>query len=150
MTLIQKKSSMLSWNMYNLETINRLLQNEISATETYQQVFEKLQDEHEINTSKLLIPIYESHKDAVSVLQAHIRELGGAPSEHSSVWQTWSKIVQGGAHKLGKQTVLSMLQQGEKVATEDYQKVLWNPRLSRRAKLSQSDIRLISSAGRQL
>jgi uncharacterized protein (TIGR02284 family) len=115
--------------MYNLETIDRLLQNELSATETYQQVFEKFQDNHEINSSEQLMPIYKSHQDAVSVLQAHIRELGGTPAEHSSVWQTWSKIVQGGAHKLGKQTVLSILQQGEKIAAEDYQKVLWNTQL---------------------
>lgn len=115
--------------MHNIETIDRLLKNELSATETYQQVFEKFQDDHEINTSKLLIPIYEGHKNAAAVLQTKIRELGGTPAEHSKDWNAWTKIIQDGAHKLGKHAVLAILHQCEKSGAEDYQKVLWNPQL---------------------
>ncbi len=115
--------------MHNIETLDKLLQNELSAMETYQLVLNKLQDNHQHNTSKSLILIYEDHRDAVSVLQTQIRELGGTPAQHPSVWHAWSKIVQTGAQRLGFPAVLAILHQGEMNGSEDYQNVLWNPHL---------------------
>jgi hypothetical protein len=59
--------------MDNIETLNKLLKNELSATETYQQALDKLGEDAELGESEYLVPIYESHyenhEDAVSSLQ---------------------------------------------------------------------------------
>ena len=110
--------------MHNIETLNKLLKNELSATETYQQAVDKLKEDVSLGESEHLQPIHEAHKDAVSSLQALIHRLGGIPCEDSGAWGTWAKIVLEGANMLGKKAVLKALQEGEKSGTEDYEKVL--------------------------
>ena len=82
--------------MHIIETLNKLLKNELSATETYQQTLDILREDAELGDSVALMPIYEDHKAAVSSLQAQIRYLGGTPTEEPGVWGTWAKIVLGG------------------------------------------------------
>jgi len=115
--------------MHNVETLDKLLKNELSATETYQQALDKLKEDASLGESKDLMPIYEDHKDAVSSLQAQIRQLGGTPSEDSGAWGTWAKIVLGGANILGKEAVLKALQEGEKSGAEDYKEALQDTKL---------------------
>ena len=110
--------------MHIIETLNKLLKNELSATETYQQAMDKLGEDVELGGSEYLEPIYEDHKEAVSSLQTQIRYLGGTPAEDSGAWGTWAKIVLGGATLMGKETVLMALQEGEKNGTEDYEEAL--------------------------
>ena len=110
--------------MDTIETLNKLLKNELSATETYQQAVDKLKEDVSLGESAHLQPICEAHKDAVSSLQALIHRLGGIPCEDSGAWGTWAKIVLEGANMLGKKAVLKALQEGEKSGTEDYEKVL--------------------------
>jgi uncharacterized protein (TIGR02284 family) len=110
--------------MHIIETLNKLLKNELSATETYQQTLDILREDAELGDSVALMPIYENHKEAVSSLQAQIRYLGGTPTEEPGVWGTWAKIVLGGATLMGKETVLMVLQEGEKNGTEDYEEAL--------------------------
>ena len=110
--------------MHIIETLNKLLKNELSATETYQQTLDILREDAELGDSVALMPIYENHKEAVSSLQAQIRYLGGTPTEEPGVWGTWAKIVLGGATLMGKETVLMALQEGEKNGTEDYEEAL--------------------------
>ena len=110
--------------MHIIETLNKLLKNELSATETYQQTLDILREDAELGDSVALMPIYEHHKEAVSNLQALISRLGGTPAEDSGAWGTWAKIVLGGADLLGKETVLKALQEGEKNGAEDYEEAL--------------------------
>jgi uncharacterized protein (TIGR02284 family) len=110
--------------MHNVETLDKLLKNELSATETYQQALATLREDVALGEAEDLIPIYEAHKVAVSSLQAQIRQLGGTPSEDSGAWGTWAKIVLGGANMLGKEAVLKALQEGEKNGAEDYEEAL--------------------------
>ena len=110
--------------MHIIETLNKLLKNELSATETYQQTLDILREDAELGDSVALMPIYENHKEAVSSLQAQIRYLGGTPAEDPGAWGTWAKIVLGGADLLGKETVLTALQEGEKNGAEDYEEAL--------------------------
>ena len=110
--------------MHIIEILNKLLKNELSATETYQQTLDVLREDAELGDSVALMPIYENHKEAVSSLQAQIRYLGGTPTEEPGVWGTWAKIVLGGATLMGKETVLMALQEGEKNGTEDYEEAL--------------------------
>jgi uncharacterized protein (TIGR02284 family) len=115
--------------MHNIETLDKLLKDELSATETYQQALDKIREDAELGDAVNLMPIYEDHKDAVSSLQAQIRQLGGSPAEDSGAWGTWVKIVLGGADLLGKGAVLKALQEGEKSGSEDYKEALQDTEL---------------------
>jgi hypothetical protein len=121
--------------MHHLETLKKLLKDELSATETYQQVLDEFRENVEPAESKELMPIYQAHKAVVSSLQALIVTLGETPAEDSGMG-TWTKIVLGGAHVLGKNAVLKALQAGEKGGAEDYEEALQDPKLS-------SDIRYL-------
>lgn len=110
--------------MHNIETLDKLLINELSATETYQQALNIIREDAGLGEAVHLMPIYEDHKAAVSSLQAEIRQLGGTPAEDSGAWGTWAKIVLGGADLLGKEGVLKALQEGEKNGAEDYEEAL--------------------------
>jgi bacterioferritin (cytochrome b1) len=119
-----KKESHWRFIMQIIETLNKLLKNELSATETYQQTLDILREDAELGVSVALMPIYENHKVAVSSLQTQIRYLGGTPAEGPGAWGTWAKIVLGGADLMGKETVLKALQEGEKNGAEDYEEAL--------------------------
>jgi hypothetical protein len=110
--------------MRNIEPIDTLLQNELSATATYQQFFEKFRYKDQFATSKILLAIYQSHLDAVASLQTHIRKLGGQPAERSSAWDAWTNVLQNGANKPAEQMALTILQAGEKRGEADYEKIL--------------------------
>ena len=116
--------------MHNIETLNKFLKDELSATETYQQALDKLREDAGLGETEHLMPIYEAHKDAVSSLQALISRLGGNPCEDSGTWGTWAKIAQGGANMLGKKAALKVLQTGEKIGAEDYEEALQDTELS--------------------
>lgn len=107
-----------------LETLNNLLKDELSATETYQQVLDELREHVELGETKYLMPIYKAHKDVVSNLQVQIRQLGGIPCDDAEVWGTSVKIVRKGANFLGKKAALKTLQEGEKSGTENYKRAL--------------------------
>jgi uncharacterized protein (TIGR02284 family) len=113
----------------NIEIIDKLLKDELSATETYQQAMETLREGAELAEAEYLTPIYEDHKAAVSTLQEQIRECGGTPSEDSGAWGKWAEIVQGGANMMGKKSALRVLQEGEKSGAEDYAEALQDPEL---------------------
>jgi hypothetical protein len=121
--------------MHRLEILKKLLRDELSATETYQQVLDEFLDNVEPAESKQLMPIYQAHKAVVSSLQALISKLGETPAEDSGSG-TWTKIAMGGVKMLGKNALLKVLQAGEMSGAEDYEEALQDPRLS-------SDIRYL-------
>ncbi|MGD0959369.1 MAG: DUF2383 domain-containing protein [Methylomonas sp.] len=115
--------------MHHIDTINKLLKDELSATETYQQAMDKLQEDLGADNAKSLTLIFEGHKLAASSLEKEIRLLGGTPAENSGVWGTWVKIVQDGANLFGKTAALKVLQEGEKIGADDYEEVLMDQEL---------------------
>ncbi len=116
--------------MHNVETLNKLLKDELSATETYNQALDKLRDDAGLGSAEPLKPIQQAHQEAVASLQALIQRMGGTPSEDSGSWGTWAKIVQGGANMLGRGAALKALQSGEKSGVEDYEEALQDTELS--------------------
>jgi len=110
--------------MHNIDTLNKFLKDELSATETYQQAMNKFRDDAGLGESESLLPIHEAHQKAVASIQALIQRLGGTPIENSGTWGTWAKIVQGGANMMGTKAALKALQSGEKSGAEDYEKAL--------------------------
>ncbi|SJM90341.1 DUF2383 domain-containing protein [Crenothrix polyspora] len=117
--------------MHNIKILDKLLKNELLATEAYQQALDKLRNGIGLASPNYITPIYQEHKNAVSSLQAQIRQQGGIPSEKLGAWKgTWAKMVIGGANLLGKETALKTLQEGEKRGAEDYEEALQNTELS--------------------
>lgn len=115
--------------MQSIETMDKLLKDELSATETYQQALDTFREKGATVETDNLMPIYEDHEEAVSTLQTQIRQMGANPSEDSGAWGSWAKIVQGGANLLGKQSALKALQEGERTGAEDYEEALQDPEL---------------------
>jgi hypothetical protein len=114
--------------MYHYQTLNKLLKNELSVTETYQRILDKLRKDVEYE-SEYLVPFFEAHKTVVSSLQVLISRLGEIPAEDSGDLCAWAEIVLGGAGMLGKKTVLRALQAGEKSGAENYERALQDPEL---------------------
>lgn len=115
--------------MHNIETIDKLLVDELSATATYQQALNKLRLHAELSEIEGLTPIYEAHKNAASHLQAHILKLEGNLPEGTGAFGTWAKMVLSGANLLGKKAVLKALQVGEKSGVENYKEALLHTEL---------------------
>jgi len=115
--------------MHNIETIDKLLKDELAATETYKQALNKLKEDACAVESESLMPVYEEHKDAVSSLQSLINRLGGTPAEDSGAWGAWAEIVMGGANILGKKATLKALQEGEKSGVKNYEEALQDTEL---------------------
>ena len=115
--------------MHNIDTIDKLLKDELAAKETYQQVLDKFREDVSLGSADYLQPIYEDHKEAVSSLQEQAVQMGGSPTEDSGIWGTWSEIVQGGANMFGQKAALKALQEGEKTGADDYEEALQDPDL---------------------
>jgi hypothetical protein len=115
--------------MHHIEMLNKLLKYELSATETYRQVLVKLLENIELGNAEYLRPIYEAHKDVVSILQTRIRQLGVASCEDSGVCGTWAEIVLGGADLLGNKVILQTLQVRENIGIKYYNQALLDTEL---------------------
>lgn len=116
--------------MHNIKTIEKLLKDELSATETYQQALENFRVPGGQFMANSLTPILGAHKAAVSSLEAQIVKLGGTPQKGIGVWGSWAKIVLEGASLLGKQSAIKVLLEGEKSGEGDYEEALKDTALS--------------------
>ena len=116
--------------MHNIKTIEKLLKDELSATETYQQALEKFRMPGGQFVANSLTPIFGAHKAAVSSLEAQITKLGGTLQKGTGVWGSWAKILLEGATLIGKQTAIRVLLEGEKSGEGDYEAALKDTALS--------------------
>lgn len=116
--------------MHNLKTIEKLLKDELSAMETYQQALEKFRITGGQFMTNSLTPIFGAHKVAVSSLEALITKLGGTPQIDTGVWGSWAKLILEGASLLGKQSAIKVLLEGEKNGVGDYEQALKDNTLS--------------------
>lgn len=110
--------------MSDIQSINRLLQNELSALETYQQALDRFRKDTALGECDFLMSTFQEHKAAVCSLRGKIKQLGGTPTQDSGPWGAWAKIIMACATLLGKQAVLKVLREGELTGTEDYEKAL--------------------------
>ncbi|TPQ26562.1 DUF2383 domain-containing protein [Methylomonas koyamae] len=110
--------------MSHLQSIGSLLQNELSAVETYQQALKKYRKQTAQGELVFLMSCYQEHKAAVSSLQSKIQQLGGISVRDSGTWGAWAKIVMAGAILLGKPAALKALREGELTGLEEYEKAL--------------------------
>lgn len=104
------------------EELNKLLKNELSAVETYQQALKKEpQASAKDGRFQQLSSIFDDHRAAASRLVTQIEHLGGTPVQDSGAWGTWSKVVMGAASQLGDKLALTALKEGEESGLEGYQ-----------------------------
>ncbi len=116
--------------MQNTNTIEKLLKDELSATETYQKALDELKFPGGQFMSNSLMPMFGDHKDAVSLLQEQIVKLGGMPHKHSGGWGSWPKLILEGSSLIGKRSAVKVLLEGEKTAEADYSAALKDSGLS--------------------
>lgn len=116
--------------MHNVKTIEKLLKDELSATETYQQALESFRIPGGQFMANSLTPILGAHKAAVSSLEAQITKLGGTPHKGTGAWGSWAKLILEGASLLGKQSAIKILLEGEKSGEGDYEEALKDTTLS--------------------
>jgi Domain of unknown function (DUF2383) len=120
--------------MENIKTIEKLLKDELSATETYQQALENFRVPGGQFVANALTPIFSDHKAAVSSLEAQIVKLGGMPKKGTGAWGSWAKMILEGASLLGKQSAIKVLLEGEKSGEGDYEEALNDTSLSSEAR----------------
>lgn len=113
--------------MQNIDKVEKLLKNELSAAETYHQALEKFEEEAQRKEIAYLEPIYEEHTSAVSELQEKIQQMGGTPTSDSGIWGSWSETVMSGAELLGRDAMLNALLAGERNGLEDYEQAAQDP-----------------------
>ncbi|WP_442499381.1 DUF2383 domain-containing protein [Methylobacter sp. sgz302048] len=115
--------------MASIDKVEKLLKNELAATETYHKALEKFEEENQRREIVYLEPIYEEHTEAVSELQEKIQQMGGTPTSDSGLWGSWSEAVMSGAELLGKDAMLNALLAGEKSGLDDYEQAAQDPEM---------------------
>ena len=73
--------------MNNIYTLNKFLEDELPARETYRQAVDKLHDDTRLGEVKSLMPIYKNDIDAI-FSRALMRRLGETPCDDSGAWGT--------------------------------------------------------------
>lgn len=123
------------------DELNKLLKNELSAIETYQQALEKKDtDPEHITAINELSAILDDHQRAASRIKVAIEQKGGEPVLTSGAWGTWSKIVMGTAQLFGDKAALKALKEGEESGLEEYESVLSDTAISQDVKALASDL----------
>lgn len=108
----------------DLEQLNSLLRGEISAAETYRMAIDNLSPSHPEANAGLLQEIQKEHGRTAQTIRAHIRDLGGEPSDSSGAWGAWATAVQGTLNLFGDVAALKSLKEGEEHGLNDYREAM--------------------------
>lgn len=111
----------MTWDTSKLD---KLLKDELSAVETYDQALEKIREYTLAEEEQTVTAIRDEHRDSANQLREQITKLGGKPPSGPGLWGSWSKLVMGGVKMMGEEATLQALREGEEDGIEDYQDVL--------------------------
>ncbi len=104
-----------------MDHLNKLLRDELSATETYRQALDKIRAEHGQDARfQQLTEMQRDHEQAAAQLRTLIQQMGGQASNDSGVWGTWARTVMGTAKLLGDKAALKALKEGEESGLKDW------------------------------
>lgn len=103
------------------DTLNSLLQGELSAVETYQQALGKL---GATKGGPELKRIHDEHRAAANTLRQHVHLQGGKPLQGSGAWGAFAKLVEGTAKLFGDVAALKALKEGEEHGIKQYEAAL--------------------------
>lgn len=104
-----------------LEQLNKLLEGEISAFETYAKAIEKMDDQ---SIKSILQTNYESHSERVQELTDAVHKLNGTPAKGSGAWGALVNLLESGATMLGGKATIAVLEEGEDKGVADYKAML--------------------------
>ncbi|HEX6794901.1 MAG TPA: DUF2382 domain-containing protein [Casimicrobiaceae bacterium] len=109
----------------DVDDLNRLLRDELSAIETYRQALDKNRGQYGQDARfQQLAAMLRDHEQAATQLRGMIGQLGGTPSDDSGAWGTWANTVMGTAKLFGDKSALKSLKEGEQSGIEDYEQLL--------------------------
>jgi uncharacterized protein (TIGR02284 family) len=104
-----------------LEQLNKLLEGEISANETYAKAIEKMDDQ---SIKSILQQNYECHSARVQELTEAVKKLNGTPAKGSGVWGALANLLESGATLLGGKAMIAVLEEGEDKGVADYKAMI--------------------------
>jgi demethoxyubiquinone hydroxylase (CLK1/Coq7/Cat5 family) len=105
----------------DIERLKHLLQDEMSAVETYQKAIESIKHDavrDELNELK------SNHETRKQKLAAKITELGGTLPENSGLWGKFAKMLETGAAAMGDKVAIATLEECEVKSLADYKSSL--------------------------
>jgi rubrerythrin len=109
----------------DVDDLNHMLRDELSAMETYRQALDRNRGEYGQDARfGQLEQMMRDHEQACSQLRAMIRQLGGSESQDSGAWGTWANTVMGTARLFGDTAALKALKEGEESGIKDYEDML--------------------------
>src|SRR5688572_29426951 len=94
----------------DIDILNKFLEGEISAVETYRMALEKIDDP--VLRSEL-DECLRSHEARAALLRDRALILGAQPAKSSGLWCAFAPLVEGGAKIFGVQACVAALEQGE-------------------------------------
>jgi Domain of unknown function (DUF2383) len=100
-----------------LDRLKYLMQDEMSAIETYDKALTSVKNEAAKAT---LATIKTVHEERLKTLTAIVKDMGGAPPTSSGLWGTVAKLYEGGAALLGEKAVVRALEECEIKSLADY------------------------------
>ena len=101
----------------DLEKLKHLLQDEMSAVESYDKAISHIKHE---DTLAVLTELKSGHQARVKILQDKVTELGGELPTKSALWGKVASIVESGVAKLGDKGLVAVLEECEVKSLADY------------------------------
>jgi hypothetical protein len=102
------------------DLLNSLIQDELSAVETYQQALQKFSQSP---AAPILRRFLQEHEETVMELKSEAAT-ETEPATTSGAWGAWAKMVEGAAKMFGEDAALKALKTGEEHGANGYQRVL--------------------------
>lgn len=106
-------------NLEDVEVLNKMLQGEISAVETYTRCIESSTTKQR---KQAFGDLRDSHAKRRDQIANRIRMMGGTPATSSGGWGRFASFVQGTASKFGEDAVLKTLREGEYLGLRMYER----------------------------
>jgi len=100
--------------------LQALLRGEVAAAATYEVAIARLGGRAPLE----LLMCLDSHHKRVERLTVRMVELGATPDERSELWGSFVRLVENGATRLGPQSVLRSLEEGEDHGHAQYRKLM--------------------------
>ncbi len=121
--------SMDTMNMKNTNNgqLNEILRGEMSAKESYDQIFEKIESDAE---KKRLKEFKAEHMEAIDFWKHQARVEGILPDKNSGVWGKAVEAFIGTSKLFGNTTALKALKEGEEHGLKSYKKLLESDKLT--------------------
>jgi demethoxyubiquinone hydroxylase (CLK1/Coq7/Cat5 family) len=100
-----------------LDRLRYLMQDELSAVETYDKALSSIKTETVRTTLSTLKAV---HEERLKTLTPLVKDMGGQPPTTSGLWGAFAKLVEGGAALLGEKAIVAALEECEIKSLADY------------------------------